>query len=125
MREVGYSFTTRCLYRNGHRPGWIVRYGWKQELTDKGSRTDIGRNTTCRECASKEISTAEKAEAAEKKKETKCHCSSSSSASSVSSAVNDLPNNTECTGQNCTSPHVSKGETLNRADTRSVASSDR
>ena len=32
MREVGYSFTTRCLYRNGHRPGWILKYGWKQEL---------------------------------------------------------------------------------------------
>ena len=33
MREVGYSFTTRCLYRNGHRPGWIVKYGWKKELS--------------------------------------------------------------------------------------------
>ena len=33
MREVGYSFTRRCLYRNGKRPGWIVRYGFKKELS--------------------------------------------------------------------------------------------
>ena len=35
MREAGYSFTTRCLYRNGSRPGWIMKYGWKDELAEQ------------------------------------------------------------------------------------------
>jgi hypothetical protein len=47
MREVGYSFSVRSLYRSKERPGWIVKYGWKHEL---GEHT--GGNTTGRECAS-------------------------------------------------------------------------
>src|SRR4051812_2434070 len=32
MREVGYSFSVRCLYRSKARPGWIERFNWKSEL---------------------------------------------------------------------------------------------
>src|SRR3982751_4464202 len=34
MREVGYSFSRRCLYRNSGRPGWIEKYDWKSELPE-------------------------------------------------------------------------------------------
>src|SRR5215217_2136087 len=32
MREAGYSFSVRCLYRNCGRLGWIEKYEWKSEL---------------------------------------------------------------------------------------------
>src|SRR5215213_1501596 len=40
MREVGYSFCVRCLYKNCGRPGWIEKYGFRQSLnSDKGQGT--------------------------------------------------------------------------------------
>src|SRR4051812_4638013 len=47
MREIGYSFSTRCLYRSGQRPGWIVKYGFRESLSEPpvsvgGSHADSG-----------------------------------------------------------------------------------
>src|SRR5512141_66293 len=33
MRDAGYArFNRRCLYRSGGRPGWIERFGWRDEV---------------------------------------------------------------------------------------------
>src|SRR5574338_945907 len=39
MREAGYkTFSTRCLYRNCGKPGYIERFQWDDELADGGRR---------------------------------------------------------------------------------------
>jgi predicted phage terminase large subunit-like protein len=43
MRESGYAtFTTRCLYRGNGKPGYIERFGWRDQLrnADCGSRIE-------------------------------------------------------------------------------------
>src|SRR5215212_75653 len=46
MREVGYSFCVRCLYKNCGRRGWIEKYGFRQGLnSDKGQGTSDEKKT--------------------------------------------------------------------------------
>ena len=52
MREVGYRFSTRCLYRSGQRPGWIVKYGFREELSDRQRTADNGQCGYCRDLMS-------------------------------------------------------------------------
>src|SRR5215217_4813019 len=47
MREAGYSFCVRCLYRNCGRLGWIEKYEWKSEINEQRT-VDNGQSNSCR-----------------------------------------------------------------------------
>jgi predicted phage terminase large subunit-like protein len=56
MREVGYGFSRRCLYRSGKRPGWIVKYGFRESLIGDEGRVTSDKSSDEWRVTSKERS---------------------------------------------------------------------